>query len=92
MDSAHRNAWLRFALGCARGRGYAREALRCVIEHLRHDRAHRVEAEVYAFNERSAALLNGLGFSVEGRKRDAHFDGKRYADVVVMGLLLSARR
>ncbi len=48
---------------------------------------HRVEAEVYEFNEASLHLLTSLGFKREGVKRQAHFDGEAYCDIVVMGLL-----
>ena len=48
---------------------------------------HRIEAEVYEFNERSLGLLESLGFKREGRKSEAHFDSERYVDVVILGLL-----
>jgi len=49
--------------------------------------AHRIEAEVFEFNEPGRRLLAGLGFEAEGVKRQAHFDGERYHDVIVFGLL-----
>ena len=87
MDETKRFAWLRFALGEQRGRGYAKDALKALLAHLFSEEVHRVDAEVYEFNERSLGLLGSLGFKREGIKREAHFDSERYLDVVVLGLL-----
>lgn len=87
MDSEQRQAWLRFALGRKRGKGYAKDALKAFIGYLMSKGAHRIEAEVYEYNHRSMELLASLGFKEEGRKREAHFDGERYRDVCVLGLL-----
>jgi ribosomal-protein-alanine N-acetyltransferase len=87
LDEAKRFAWLRFALGEQRGRGYAKDALKAFLAHLFAEGVHRVEAEVYEFNKRSLGLLESLGIKREGLKREAHFDGERYADIVVLGLL-----
>ncbi len=87
MDAKKRSAWLRFALGAERGKGYAREALSLLLAYLFSLGCHRVEAEVYDFNTRSLALLESLGFVREGLKRDAHYDSNGYHDVVVLGLV-----
>ncbi len=87
MDSEHRFVWLRFALGARRGEGNAKDALRCFLTRLFSLGLHRAEAEVYEFNQPSLGLLKSLGFYEEGRKRQAHYDGKGFADVVVLGLL-----
>jgi ribosomal-protein-alanine N-acetyltransferase len=87
MDASHRFAWLRFALGERRGKGYAKDGLKALLEHLFTVDVHRVEAEAYEFNQTSLHLLEGLGFKKEGVKRQAHFGGDRYHDIVVLGLL-----
>jgi len=87
FGGAHHFAWLRFALGEERGKGYAKEALRCFLDFLFKKGTHRVDAEVYEFNKVSLCLLKSLGFKKEGLKREAHFAGKRFADVAVLGLL-----
>lgn len=87
IDETKRFAWLRFALGEQRGRGYAKDALKALVAHLFAGGVHRIEVEVYEFNERSLGLLESLDFKREGRKREAHFDSNRYVDVVVLGLL-----
>lgn len=87
MDRTHRFAWLRFAMGAERGKGYCKDALRALLAELFGQGVHRVEAEVYDFNLPSIGLLESLGFKREGVKRQAHFDGESYTDVVVFGLL-----
>jgi len=72
-----------------RGKGYAKDALGALIRHLFSVGTHRIEAEVYEFNQQSLGLLKSLGFREEGTKRSAHFDGKRYWNVKVLGLLSS---
>ncbi|WP_342770157.1 GNAT family protein [Xylanimonas allomyrinae] len=42
---------------------------------------------VLTINPRAKALYESLGFREEGRLRDAHRDGDRWVDVVVMSLL-----
>jgi len=82
-------AWLRFALGEERGKGYGKDAVACLMEHLFEQGLHRVDAEVYSFNTICLSLLASLGFVKEGVKREAFFDGKEYVDIVVFGLLRS---
>ena len=89
MDPRRKSGWLRFALGQHRGEGYCRDVLQSFLSRLFADGAHRVEAEAYAFNEASHHLLRRLGFRKEGVKRQAHFDGHAYCDVIVFGLLAS---
>ncbi len=88
LDGSHRFAWLRFALGEQRGKGYAKDGLQALLRYLLTAGVHRVEAEVYEFNRVSLGLLEGLGFEREGVKRHAHFDGESYHDIVVLGLLV----
>jgi ribosomal-protein-alanine N-acetyltransferase len=87
IDADHRCAWLRFALGEQRGHGFAKDALRALLGHMFHQGVHRIEAEVYQFNRASLRLLEALGFRREGIKREAHFDGRKYANILVLGLL-----
>ena len=87
MDASHRFAWLRFAMGEERGKGYCKDALQSLIAKLFSQGIHRIEAEAYEFNTTSIGLLESMGFKPEGLKRNAHFDGKDYADIVVLGLL-----
>ncbi|MHC5037039.1 MAG: GNAT family N-acetyltransferase [Planctomycetota bacterium] len=89
MDSEKRFAWLRFAIGesDARRRGFCKDALRAFITHLFGQGMHRIEAEAYEKNTASISLLESLGFSREGIKREAHFNGEAYFDIMAFGLL-----
>lgn len=82
-----RFAWLRFALGSDRGKGFMREALQGFLGRLFEEGLHRVDAEAYATNERSIRLMEGMGFRCEGIKREAHYDGETYVDMCAFGLL-----
>ena len=48
---------------------------------------HKLWGQVIAFNQRSIQLHLKLGFSVEGRWKLHHFDGKNYHDVLFFGLI-----
>ncbi len=48
---------------------------------------HKVCGQALGFNERSVAFHKALGFTLEGRLRDQHFDGNSYHDIVCFGLL-----
>ena len=87
MDASRRFAWLRFALGEHRGKGYAKDGLKHLLRQLFAAGVHRAEAEAYEFNQTSLRLLESLGFKKEGVKREAHFDGDGYHNIVVLGLL-----
>ena len=48
---------------------------------------HRIELEVFSFNERAYKAYLRAGFIEEGRTRDAEFIEGRYCDVIIMGIL-----
>ncbi|MEY4751134.1 MAG: UDP-N-acetylglucosamine--N-acetylmuramyl-(pentapeptide) pyrophosphoryl-UDP N-acetylglucosamine [Pseudomonadota bacterium] len=48
---------------------------------------HKVSGHVLHFNQRSIRFHEKLGFQLEGRLRDEHYDGSSYHDVVLFGLL-----
>jgi|GEM_PF-695868 len=91
QDENYDYAILRYVIGSRenRGRGYGKDAVRTLASYLFANGIRRLEAEVYDFNAASIALLEGLDFSLEGRKRLAHFDAKtrQYHDVLLFGLL-----
>lgn len=75
------------------GKGIAAEAAYAVCrEGFRTLRMHRVEARVYAFNPRSARVLQKVGFRLEGRLRQLHREGRGWADELVFGLLADELR
>ncbi|MGM9986088.1 MAG: GNAT family N-acetyltransferase [Bacillaceae bacterium] len=89
MDNKEKYAWLRFGLGDERGNGYSKEALRVFISELFKKGVHRIDAEVYHFNDISFQLLQTIGFKHEGTRREAHCENGQFADVFTLGLLES---
>lgn len=70
------------------GEGYASDAVALLLEYGFDElRLHRVTADCYATNDASRGLLETLGFSREGRFRDAAFLEGEYEDVLRYGLL-----
>ncbi|MGP8297974.1 GNAT family N-acetyltransferase [Streptomyces inhibens] len=72
----------------ATGRGIGSEAIRLLLDHA-FDRVglHRVQLEVFAFNERARRAYEKCGFEVEGRMREALFWDGEWHDVFVMAAL-----
>jgi RimJ/RimL family protein N-acetyltransferase len=71
-----------------RGRGLGVEATRLLVRHLVFDLGyHRVELEVYGFNERALALFERAGFVREGVRRRAYDRHGDWADGVLFGLV-----
>jgi len=70
------------------GKGYGREAAQLGIAFAFDElNLHRVQATAFAYNERSIALLEKLGFQREGVYREfLQRDGKRH-DMLLYGLL-----
>jgi RimJ/RimL family protein N-acetyltransferase len=71
-----------------RGRGIADEAARLVQRHLISELGfHRLQLEVYAFNERALAHAERSGFVREGVRRKAYWRDGRWVDAVLFGLV-----
>ncbi|WP_135667516.1 GNAT family N-acetyltransferase [Halorhabdus rudnickae] len=76
-----------------RREGYGREAVSLLLEYgFEELRLHRVQADSYATNSASRGLLESLGFTEEGRMRDAAFRDGRHVDIVRYGLLATEWR
>ncbi|SFL59310.1 Protein N-acetyltransferase, RimJ/RimL family [Halogranum rubrum] len=68
--------------------GYGTEAVGLFVDYLfRTVDCHGLHARVFAFNEGSQGVLEGLGFAEEGRFREARFVDGAYVDVFHFGLL-----
>ena len=80
----------------ARGRGFATEAATALIGHLVEDiGVHRLEASTHPGNIASGRVLERLGFSLEGIKRESYWVDDVVTDDAMWGLLArdwSARR
>jgi RimJ/RimL family protein N-acetyltransferase len=71
-----------------RGRGLALEAARVFVRHLLLDLGfHRLQLEVYGFNERAIGHAERVGFVREGVKRKAYRRHGQWADGVLFGLV-----
>lgn len=75
-------------LPSARGRGVALEASRALVRHLLVERGfHRLELEVYAFNQAALRLADRVGYVREGVKRRAYRRHGAWNDAVLFALL-----
>ena len=71
-----------------RGRRLADEAARLFQRHLLEELGyHRLELEIYAFNERACAHAERVGFVREGRKRQAYLKDGEWLDSILYSLL-----
>jgi RimJ/RimL family protein N-acetyltransferase len=72
----------------ARGRGVALDASRALVRYLLVERGfHRLELEVYAFNETALRLADKVGYVREGVKRQAYRRHGRWNDAVLFSML-----
>jgi RimJ/RimL family protein N-acetyltransferase len=71
-------------------KGCGTEAARLIIRYgFEQINLHRINSEVYSFNERSLRLHKKVGFTEEGRRREAGYRNGRYHDDVFFGILKS---
>jgi RimJ/RimL family protein N-acetyltransferase len=69
-------------------KGYGTEAARLIIRYgFEQLNLHRINSSAISFNERSIKLHKRVGFTEEGRQREAYFKNGRYHDHVIFGLL-----
>jgi RimJ/RimL family protein N-acetyltransferase len=70
------------------GLGYGTEATRLMLDHAFGKLGlHRVGLSVFAFNERALRTYRRVGFTVEGRSRQAIWREGRYWDEISMSIL-----
>jgi RimJ/RimL family protein N-acetyltransferase len=71
-----------------RGRGVADAASRLIQHHLLGELGfHRLQLEVYAFNERALRQAERSGFTREGVRRKAYWRNETWVDGVLFGLV-----
>jgi RimJ/RimL family protein N-acetyltransferase len=71
-----------------RGRGLARAATALFTRHLLGDlNFHRVQLEVYGYNERALRHFEGAGYIREGVRRKAYWRNREWVDGVLFGLV-----
>jgi RimJ/RimL family protein N-acetyltransferase len=70
------------------GKGYGTEATRLMLDHAFGTLGlHRIALSVFAFNERAIRSYRKVGFSIEGRSREAIWRDRGYWDELQMSLL-----
>ncbi len=70
------------------GRGYGSEATALMLDHAFGALGlHRVALAVFEYNERAIRAYRKVGFSVEGRSREAIWRGGRFWDEIQMSIL-----
>jgi RimJ/RimL family protein N-acetyltransferase len=69
-------------------KGYGTEAARLIIDYgFGELNLHRINSNVYEFNERSRRMHLRVGFIEEGRQRELIYRKGRYRDLVMLGIL-----
>ncbi len=74
------------------GRGYASEAVSRIVDHLFARGLRRISAECDARNTRSARLLERVGFTREGLRRQHTWIKGEWTDDLLFGLLADDER
>ncbi|SFS65833.1 GNAT family N-acetyltransferase [Marininema halotolerans] len=90
IDPLNRNCYLRISLDDPRhqGKGYGNEAMKLMLDYAFGIlNLHRIELNVYAYNDRAIRLYEKLGFKKEGVQRDALFYDHTYHDSIIMSML-----
>jgi RimJ/RimL family protein N-acetyltransferase len=71
-------------------RGYGTEAFNLIIEHgFNTLNLNRIWLRVYENNPQAIRSYEKAGLTIEGRKRQAHYDKGAYVDVILMSILRS---
>ena len=71
-----------------RGKGYGKEVIHALLKYgFEKMNLYRIEAEVIAFNEISARMIEKLGFVKEGTLREAKYSDGKYWDIYRYGIL-----
>lgn len=90
IDHVNRNANLRIAIDSDEhlGKGYGPETIRLLLEYgFGILNLHRIELQVFDYNERAIKAYEKVGFKREGVQRDALFYNHRYHDTIIMSIL-----
>ncbi|MGD8190750.1 GNAT family N-acetyltransferase [Brevibacillus ginsengisoli] len=90
IDSYNRNCNLRIAIDQERfqGKGYGSEAILLLLDYgFGILNMHRIELNVFSFNERASHVYEKLGFQQEGVQRDALYYNHAYHDSILMAIL-----
>jgi RimJ/RimL family protein N-acetyltransferase len=79
-----------YVLPAGQGKGYATDAVRTLVGYAFRDlNAHSVLARLRADNDPSRRVVGKVGFTREGRRREAYYREGDYHDIDIYGLLRS---
>lgn len=90
VDTGNRSANIRVMINRKEdfSRGYGSEALLLAVNYgFAMLNLHRIELEVFPFNDRAIHVYEKLGFRREGIRRDGAFFNHRYYDMITMSIL-----
>ena len=89
IDSKNRVCEIGYWLGKAHwGKGYAKEAVSLLLQFgFGELKLNRIEAHTFATNERSAGLLQSIGFRNEGTLRSSVIQEGRFVDNMLFSIL-----
>jgi RimJ/RimL family protein N-acetyltransferase len=90
IHTKNRSAHIRIAIDNKehQGKGYGSEALLLMLDYgFGICNLHRIELEVYAFNQHAIRTYEKLGFQREGVRRDALYYNHQYHDAIQMSIL-----
>lgn len=90
IDPLNRNASIRIAINqdAQQGKGYGTEALLLMLDYgFGVLNLHRIELNVFSYNERAMHVYEKIGFVKEGVQRDALYYEHRYYDSILMSIL-----
>lgn len=95
IDPMNRNAYIRIAINNSTymGMGYGTEAMLLLLNYgFGVLNLHRIELNVYSYNQRAIHVYEKLGFKREGVQREMLFYDHTYHDSILMSILESEFR
>lgn len=90
IDHINRNANMRIAIDSDnhQGKGYGPESIRLLLEYsFGVLNLHRIELQVFTYNDRAIRAYEKVGFRKEGIQRDALYYEHQYHDSIMMSML-----
>ncbi|WP_372010295.1 GNAT family N-acetyltransferase [Paenibacillus chitinolyticus] len=90
IDSYNRSAGIRISIDSSRnqGKGCGTEALNLMLDYgFGIVNLHRIELNVFAYNERALHVYEKVGFKKEGVQKEALYYNHKYHDSILMAIL-----
>jgi RimJ/RimL family protein N-acetyltransferase len=90
IDNKNRSAECIIDIGAKEmwGKGIGTEALTLILDFAFNElNFHRISLQVFSFNERAIKLYEKMGFTNEGRIRQALYRSGNWHDIIIMGIL-----